>query len=463
LVFGIKNCICHRIRYKELHLKYRSTDRILGDVMSRSSSLCTFGVSQIVAGVRAKDFSAEEVVRSCLARIDEREQLICAWTEVDRDAAVLSRAISAHSGPLCGVPFGIKDVIDSSTLTTEMGSKLYEGHRARFDASCVATAKQSGAIALGKTVTAEFAGTQPTRTRNPHDIERTPGGSSSGSAAAVADFMVPFAFGTQTGGSVLRPAAFCGIVGFKPSFGLYSTSGVKTAAHSFDTIGLLARSVDDVALLHSVFMNASAQPTVTTDRPILGIFRSHLWETVTDDAKAQFERAAMTAAENGAKLVEIATPAGFETITTHRAIINAFERAHGLAAEWTASGNDFSRQSREVYERGIALTGDDYLAARHRVDEFRRQMDTALKDIDALITPTTSGEAPVGLAYAGDPRLQELWTMLHLPSITIPAGAGEHGMPIGLQLVGRRYADRDLLGLSSWLSRRIDNRPDTLP
>jgi len=265
---------------------------------------------------------------------------------------------------------------------------------------------------------------------------------------------VPFAFGTQTGGSVLRPAAFCGIVGFKPSFGLYSTSGIKVAAHSFDTVGLLAREVRDIALIHAVMMNTEPVAPTRLGRHLrLGVFRSHLWDTVHDDAKAAFEMAIAAAEEEGAALVEIPTPEGFEGITEHRAVINAFERARGLSAEWSAGAEDMSPQSSEVYRRGIAITGDVYVGARRRLDEFRHQIDHIVAGVDALITTTTPGEAPEGLSYAGDPRLQELWTMLHLPSITIPFASGSSGLPLGLQLIAPRYADADLIGIADWFSQ----------
>ncbi|HVB82363.1 MAG TPA: amidase [Candidatus Binataceae bacterium] len=423
--------------------------------------LHTLDVVDVVVGIGAARFTAADVVHSCLDRIGAREPLIQAWAHLDGETALRQAhgadAEEKRGGLLAGVPFGVKDVIDTSELPTEMGSQVYRGHHARYDASCVGLARRAGGIVLGKTVSAEFAGTQPTRTANPHDITRTPGGSSSGSAAAVADFMVPFAFGTQTGGSILRPAAFCGIVGFKPTFGLYSPAGMKVAAHSFDTIGLLARSVRDIATIHAVMMS-DASPPAELSIPRVGFFPSHLWDTVDDDMKAAVDSVLHKISAARAPVTEIVAPVGFAIITQHRAVINAFERARGLAGEALSHVEDFSPQSREVCERGFAISGERYLEARRATDDFRARAGEIFDGVDVLVTPTTPGEAPEGKSYAGDPRLQELWTMLHLPSITLPAGRGRHGLPLGIELVARAYQDQALLAHASWLSAIVTDR-----
>jgi Asp-tRNA(Asn)/Glu-tRNA(Gln) amidotransferase A subunit family amidase len=414
----------------------------------------TLDVVDVIAGVKGGRFTAEDVTRSCLSRIAEREPLIKAWAHFDPEMAIRNaRCRAGHAGPLSGVPFGVKDVIETAELPTEMGSQAYRGHRARYDAACVAIACSAGGFVLGKTISAEFAGTQPTETANPHNMNHTPGGSSSGSAAAVADFMVPLAFGTQTGGSILRPAAFCGIVGFKPTFGLYSTAGMKPAAHSFDTIGLLARSVRDIVTVHAALMNDTGSAMgQELNPPRFGFFPSHLWETVEDDMRAVAKEVLGGISNARGIVAEIATPAGFEAITQHRAVINAFERARGLAGEASTHRESFSAQTLEVCERGSAISGQRYLEARRAVDNFRMEARQLFTGVDVLLTPTTPGEAPVGKSYAGDPRLQELWTMLHLPSITIPAGRGRRGLPLGIQLVARPYHDFVLLAHGLWLA-----------
>ena len=417
-------------------------------------SLNSLDVVDVVAGIKDGRFTAEDVTRNCLSRIAEREPLIKAWAHFDPEMAIRNaRRRGGHAGPLSGIPIGVKDVIDTAELPTEMGSRAYRGHRAPYDAACVAIACSAGGFVLGKTISAEFAGTQPTETANPHNTNHTPGGSSSGSAAAVADFMVPLAFGTQTGGSILRPAAFCGIVGFKPTFGLYSTAGMKAAAHSFDTIGVLARSVRDVFAVHAVLMNdSSSAKSQELHPPRFGFFPSHLWETVEDDMRAVTKEVLGSISDAKGTVAEIATPAGFETITQYRAVINAFERARGLAGEASTHREALSAQTTEVCERGFAISGEQYLEARHAVDNFRAEARQLFTGVDVLLTPTTPGEAPVGKSYAGDPRLQELWTMLHLPSITIPAGRGRRGLPLGIQLVGRPYHDFVLLAHGLWLA-----------
>lgn len=416
----------------------------------------TLGVGDVVDGIRNRLFAAEDVVKSCLARISEREKTIGAWVEVDHDGALdqSRKRDTGRLGALSGVPFGVKDVMDTADLPTQMGSPSYEGHRSRYDAGAVALARMAGGIVLGKTVTAEFAGTSPTQTSNPHDLAHTPGGSSSGSAAAVADFMVPFAFGTQTGGSVLRPAAFCGVVGFKPTYGSYPIAGMKPAAQSFDTVGLIARSAADIALVHAALMSADITKAPARP-PRIGFFRSHLWSTIESDTERALEQAVSRLSAAGAEIVEIHIPHGFDSITEQRAIINAFERARGLAGEWLRARELFASKSSEVCERGFQISGEQYIAARRTVDAFRSGAEALFADADLLLTPATPGQAPAGKEYAGDPRLQELWTMLHLPSLSLPAGRGAKGLPVSVQLVGPHYGDADLLASAQWVSERI--------
>ena len=404
------------------------------------------GVVAIRDAVRAGRASARAAVEACLARIAARDGAVRAFVEVGAEAA-LAAAAAGPAGPLAGVPFAVKDVLDVAGLPTRMGSRAGDPRPAARDAGCVGLARLAGAIPLGKTVTAEFAGTQPTPVLNPRATSRTPGGSSSGSAAAVADGMVPLAFGTQTGGSVLRPAAFCGIVGFKPSFGLYPVAGMKPAAHSFDTVGILTRSVADAAAAHAALVSeAEAEPAQT---PTLGLFASHLQETVAPQTQAAFDAALSRLSAAGARIVPVAPPPGFERITGHRATINAYERARDLAGEWRAARDDLSPETLAVCERGFAISAPDYLAAREAVDAFRERCAGLFSGVDALVTPTTPGPAPEGHAWAGDPRLQELWTMLHLPSLSLPMPA-DAPAPLGLQLIGPRYRDRGLLSTALW-------------
>ena len=234
----------------------------------------TLSASELARAIARGETTSEAAVLQCLARVDERERDVRAWAYIDREVALdqaRERDRAATKGPLHGVPIGVKDVLDTADMPTQMGSSIYAGYRPPADATCVSLLRQAGAVILGKTATCEFAGVTPATTRNPLNLDHTPGGSSSGSAAAVADFMVPAAFGTQTGGSVLRPAAFCGVFGFKPTFGRYSRTGVKFAAESFDTIGTMARTVEDLELLDDVLVGRAGARTRATEVPVVGV------------------------------------------------------------------------------------------------------------------------------------------------------------------------------------------------
>jgi Asp-tRNA(Asn)/Glu-tRNA(Gln) amidotransferase A subunit family amidase len=409
------------------------------------------GVCEIVRGISERKFTAVDVVQSCMARIRDRDAHLRAWTVCDADAA-LGEAANLPGNPalpLRGVPFGVKDVLDTAALPTEMGSRLYAGHRPRFDAGIVAQTRAAGGVLLGKTATCEFAGTEPAPTLNPLDPTRTPGGSSSGSAAAVADLMVPLAFGTQTGGSVLRPAAFCGIVGFKPTFGFYTIAGMKPAAHSFDTIGFFVRSAEDAAAVHEALM---AIPAGTIrppgGPPRIGILKTHLDDTVGGEAASALTAAIEAFGAVGALLARVESPPEFATITQQRAVINAYERARGLMGEWQADPSLMGEKTAALYRNGLKVTGTQYVAARRAVERFRTDIEQVFTDCDVLLTVTTPGVAPHGLMDTGDPRLQELWTMLHMPSIALPAPGTE--LPTSIQLIARRFDDPALLSSAIW-------------
>jgi Asp-tRNA(Asn)/Glu-tRNA(Gln) amidotransferase A subunit family amidase len=415
--------------------------------------------TQVAAGIEAGTFTAEAVVAECLERIAARDDVVRAWVAVDRQAALEAARQcdrSAAAGPLHGVPFGVKDVIDTASLPTQMGSPLYAGYQPRFDASCVALAKAAGAIVLGKTATAEFAGTAPPATRNPFNLDHTPGGSSSGSAAAVADHMVPLAYGTQTGGSTLRPASFCGVIGFKPTFGTYNVAGVKAAAVSFDTLGLIARSLDDIELFHTVLVGGRPQGVAPLDRaPRIGLCRTHLWDQAEPETVAAVEAAAAGLARAGAIVTEFVPPPGFDQLSAHRAAVNGYERARGLAGEWFGGQQALSAQMVRTCASGFAVSRGDYVLALLAIERYRLLVDEHFSGYDVLLTPAASGAAPAGLAYAGDPRFQELWTLLHLPSVSLPGWRGPAGLPVGIQLVAPRYAERRLLSVARWVEARL--------
>ncbi len=403
--------------------------------------------------------TAEAVASACLERIAERDGLVRAWTAVEPRAVLLeARALDRgpSRGALHGVPFGVKDVIDTADLPTGMGSVLYDGYRPVADAACVATARAAGGLVLGKTRTAEFAGADPTITRNPLRPEHTPGGSSSGSGAAVADRHVPLAYGTQTGGSVLRPASFCGVVGFKPSFGAISTAGVKPAAVSFDTIGLIARVVEDVELFFAVLTADEAAPAPPPEAgPCIALARTPLWERAREDTRAAVEGTAAALAASGAQVTEADLPPVFARLPVVRAVVNAYERAHALAHEWRTGRDRMAPNTFAVCERGFAIPRAAYVAAFACIEEARAGIAATFEGVDALLTPTVDGEAPEGLDWAGPPAFQEPWTLLHVPAITLPLHTGPSGLSVGIQFVGPRHGDRRLLAVARWVEAAL--------
>jgi amidase len=295
----------------------------------------------------------------------------------------------------------------------------------------------------------------PGATANPHDPARTPGGSSSGSGAAVADFMTPLAFGTQTGGSVLRPAAFCGVIGYKPTFGTFNRAGLKFAAESIDTIGLIAREVEDMALMSSALTGAPFVAPSAPERPLrIGLCRTYLWEKADASARQALQRAAEAARSAGADVRDYEMPAHFSRLTETREIFNNVERARSLPDEWTRHREKISAVLSRSIEAGFATSEADYLAAKTFAERCRLEADAIFDDFDVLLAPAANGEAPVGLHYAGDPSFQGLWTLLHTPTIAVPAGRGDSGMPVGVQLIARRYDDKRLLDAAHWLITR---------
>jgi amidase len=335
-----------------------------------------------------------------------------------------------------------------------MGSPIYDGYRPFADAACVATLRAAGAVILGKTVTAEFAGVFPGPTTHPLAPDRTPGGSSSGSAAAVADRMVPIALGSQTGGSVVRPAAFCGIVGFKPSFGTINRAGLKLAAEGLDTIGLMARDVDDIELVWNVLVNRAPTAPATPDvPPRLLLFRSHHWSRASADTVAAVENTARRLQSEGAVIDELPVPNDFAELSKARVIINGYERARALAWEFNCHADRLSPAMSRVLADGWSVSYESYLGAIQTAERWRSWFADVTGRHDAVLTAAVNGEAPKGLDSTGDASFQEIWTVLHVPSITLPVATGQGGLPIGVQLVGRYLADAALLRLAKWVTR----------
>ncbi len=415
--------------------------------------------TEIAQGIAAGKFTAKALTRDCLDRIVAREETVKAWATVDPEQA-LAQARALDRGPrrgaLHGVPIGVKDVIDTFDLPTEMGSPIYQGNRAPCDAACVAVARAAGAVILGKTVTAEFAGMFPGPTTNPHNPAHTPGGSSSGSAAAVADHMVPAAFGTQTGGSVLRPAAYCGVVGYKPTFNLINRAGIKFAAESLDTIGVITRTVDDAELITAAVIGKAPARRTMEKAPRLGLCRTPLWDTAQPETKHAVEDAATRLAAAGASVREIALPEEFSRLfEASRETINNYERSKSMAGDFAAHGDRISKVLGDRIKLGMAMRHDDYLAALRLAEDCRSKIEQAFDGLDAMISPCVKGEAPRGLNPTGDPAFQQFWTVLYGPAMSLPTHRGPNGLPVGLQVVARRYDDDRLFACARWIMAKL--------
>jgi Asp-tRNA(Asn)/Glu-tRNA(Gln) amidotransferase A subunit family amidase len=416
--------------------------------------------TEIARRIAAGEITAEAVVGDCLGRIAAREPELHAFAHVDAELA-LGQARALDRGPirgaLHGVPIGIKDNIDTADQPTQMGSPIYRGHRPASDAACVALLRAAGAIILGKTVTAEFAGMTAGPTVNPHNREHTPGGSSSGSAAAVADLMLPAALGTQTGGSVLRPAAYCGVIGYKPTFGAFNRAGLKFAAESLDTIGLIARTLGDVALVTSVLLGGKTGAVAPLGAaPAIGLCRTPLWDTAQPETRHAVEDAAARLARAGAAVRDVMLPAAFAGLrTAARDTINSYERSRSMAAEWASHRDRISPKLTRCIELGLDMAYEDYLAAIKLGESCRAQLPALLEGFDVLLAPCVNGEAPLGLDSTGDPGLQAIWTILHVPTLSLPTHRGPNGLPVGIQLIARRHDDRRLLACARWMEEKL--------
>lgn len=418
------------------------------------------GALEAARRIARRELSAEALVRACLERIEAREAVVGAWIQLDAEA-VLAEARSLDAGPLRGVlhglPLGVKDLIDTAQLATAYGSPIYAGHRPAWDAACVASARAAGALVLGKTVTTEFATYHPGKTANPHNPAHTPGGSSSGSAAAVADFMVPLAYGTQTAGSVIRPAAFCGVVGYKPSFGMISRAGVKSLAESLDTIGVFARDVADAALFAGALAGRDLLSTATPEAPRIGLCRTHEWGEAAPEARQAFEAAAAGLSAAGARVHEIELPADFSGLAAAQTEIMAYEAAQAFAHESRAHGDQLSVKLRELLAQGAALTPQRYDQDRLLARRCRHLLSDLFREADILIAPSAPGEAPEGLAATGNPVFNRIWTVLGTPCVHLPFAQGPRGLPVGVQAVGPWGADRATLAAADWAHTVLRN------
>jgi Asp-tRNA(Asn)/Glu-tRNA(Gln) amidotransferase A subunit family amidase len=428
-------------------------------------------------GMARGEFSATELCESCLRRIAAREAEIGAFAYFE-DAQVRRAAKAADDyrntgrplGALHGLPIGVKDIIDTADMPTENGTSIDAGRRPSKDAEVVRRLRQAGAIIMGKTVTTELAFFAPGKTRNPHDPAHTPGGSSSGSAAAVAAGFVPLAIGSQTFGSVIRPASFCGVVGFKPSFGLISRAGVRLLAAPLDTVGVFARTVTDAALLADALAGrdpadpdtkivppprlleaALTAPPVT---PELAFVKTPAWDEAEHSTQESFVDLAKALGRNCA---EVPLPDVFgEWMDAQRTLMRA-GMAHNLEAYYRKGRDRLSQPLRSLLEEGRQITAVDYLAALDRRASLSNTLEQLFDRYDAVITPAAPGEAPAGLGSTGNPAFNGLWTLCGVPAVSLPLLRGPKGLPVGVQLVGRHGEDARLLRTAQWLIQAVEN------
>ncbi|MEO8125138.1 MAG: amidase [Burkholderiales bacterium] len=431
----------------------------------------TLTAAELLLALREGRTSAEEVVRGCLARIRADEERVQAWAFVDEERALQQarnvdrvRREGHALGPLHGLPVGVKDIIDTADMPTVLGSALHAGRRPTHDATIISRLRSAGAIILGKTVTTELATYAPGKTRNPHNPAHTPGGSSSGSAAAVAAHMVPVAIGTQTNGSVIRPAAFCGVYGFKPTFGLVSRDGVLKQSRTLDQVGVFARSVEDLAIIAEPLIGyddgdpdtrpiarAALREVALQEPPLAPIFaltRTPNWADAEEQTRLAFDEVGHAL---GAQAIAFEVPSVFRDAWSWHATINEADIARNYRRDFERGGDRMSESLRGQIERGRQVKAVDYNDAVDRIEATYRAFDEMFDRCDAILTAAAAGPAPQGLASTGSPAFCTLWTYAGMPAVTLPLLHADNGMPMGIQLVGRRGDDARLLRTARWL------------
>jgi amidase len=410
----------------------------------------------MVRTMAAHETNAEALVRGCLARIADREPALGAWMVVDADGALeqarawdKARTLGDKLPPLAGIPLAVKDNIETADLPTGYGSEIYAGHRPLADAASVAQARNAGAIVLGKTVTTEFAYYSPGKTVNPHHPEHTPGGSSQGSAAAVAAGMVPLAFGTQTAGSVIRPAAYCGVVGYKPSWGLIPRQGVKLLSDWLDTVGVFARDVEDIAFFVA---GLTARPGLKPEGALgpfkVAVLREPYPGEAEPEAVAALDRAAEALRKGGHAVVDLPTPKALQPIPRLQRLVMAYDMDKALSHERRHYESSLSPILKAYLDEGRGTSARAYDAAIATTRETMRDIDAIFGEADVILSPSAGGEAPKGLHATGDPAFNRIWTQLQLPCLTLPAGKGPNGLPVGVQLAARSGQDALLLAVA---------------
>ncbi|MCW2307072.1 amidase [Rhodobium gokarnense] len=409
--------------------------------------------AKLVADIRAGKTRIGEVLAQVFDTIDAEEELIGAFEAIDHGAAR-----PPASGALCGLPVGIKDIFDTADMPSTYGSPIYAGHMARTDAAIVSLCRRAGATVIGKTVTTEFAFMQAGRTRNPRNPAHSPGGSSSGSAAAVAAGMLPLAVGTQTGGSVVRPASFCGIAGYKPTFGLLPTVGMKTFSWTLDTVGLFGAGVVDAALFAALLTGRDLTVGEELPPPRIGVVETHLWNEASGEMRAAVGEAARLAADAGARVETLQLAGTYADAFAAHQVIQDFEANLALSYERDNHSDELSAILREMLDAGDAITPEAYDAAQATARSGRHGLGKVFADVDVILTPSAPGAAPEGLGSTGSSIFNRLWTLMGTPAVNVPGLASDKGLPLGVQIVGPVRADRTTLAAAAWLERVIAAR-----
>jgi len=410
------------------------------------------------------ELSPSELLEDLLRRIDELDPHIEAWVTLDEDGArAAADRLTKEAeegrlrGPLHGIPVGIKDIYYTAGLKTTMGSAIYREFVPSYDAVTVARLKEAGAIILGKTETTEFAAYDPAPTRNPWNLEHTPGGSSSGSAAAVSSGMCPAALGSQTGGSVIRPAAYCGVVGMKPTYDLISRHGVYPLSWSLDHVGFLIRTVEDAAIMLKVLAGSGIPYSEKNPGGAasyrFGLLREYFHDKAHEEVWRGFEEAVERLGDAGAEVVEATLPESFEVVHAAHRVIMASEAASVHEENFKSRKSDYRVNMRGLVASGLLVPASAYIRSQRIRGRFIRETATLLKDIDCLLTPSTTTPAPHGLEYTGDPAFNAPWSFCGFPSITVPSGLDKDGLPLGIQLIGRLFHEAHLLEAARWCEK----------
>jgi Asp-tRNA(Asn)/Glu-tRNA(Gln) amidotransferase A subunit family amidase len=407
--------------------------------------------------LEAGELTPRVVVEMCAEAIAAREGDVGAFVTLDLEGARRATEDKRLAFlPLRGLPFGFKDIFDTADLPTQYGSPIYAGYRPPADASAVVLTRQAGGILVGKTVTTQFASLVPSPTRNPHHVAHTPGGSSAGSAAAVAAGMVPLAIGTQTAGSVIRPAAFCGVAALKPSYRLIPMVGVKTVSWHLDTAGLFGAGVADVAFAAAAILQRDLRVDRTAAAaPRLGLARTHLWPKASPAMQKGVETAARIAAAAGAAVTDLHLPPILEEAFAAQFVIQDYENIRALAFEYERHRERIDTLLRDQLDRAVAITADDYDTARRTASRARQVLADVVTDCDAILTPSAPGAAPHGLGATGDPMFNRLWTLMGAPCVNVAGLSDDNGLPLGVQIVGRFGRDRAALEAALFVERAI--------